>query len=310
VSTSGGKALCKIALAICSLARRTLGARRIYRLSLFSAWIGAPSMGKIRPSDIVSRRSRRSAIPLSFVLIAFGACATHQTTFHASSMDFGSIQRVAVLPFANLTRENTAGERIRDVLVTMLLASEAFEVVPKGELARALQRTGVRDATAPSKKQLLQLGKMIDVDAIFTGAVREYGELRSGQATANVAAISLRLQETQTGMIIWSASSTQGGVGFWDRLLGGGGRPMNKVSEDVVGSMLDALFNVQSKSSSSADDDEDNDDAEPKKESHAKTAKSKTSKSKSDRQKMEEAKAAQEAYQKNKYKKNNSPGSE
>ena len=94
------------------------------------------------------RRLAGSLVIAVGLVVGLASCATHRTTFHASSMDFGSIQRVAVLPMANLSRETTAAARIRDVLVTMLLASEAFEVVPQGELARALQRIGVREPTA------------------------------------------------------------------------------------------------------------------------------------------------------------------
>jgi hypothetical protein len=41
---------------------------------------------------------------------------------------------------------------------------------------------------------------------------------------------------------VWAASSTQGGIGFGDRMLGGGGRPLNDVTEAAVNELLDKLF--------------------------------------------------------------------
>jgi hypothetical protein len=48
--------------------------------------------------------------------------------------------------------------------------------------------------------------------------------------------------ETQTGKIVWSASSTRGGVDASDRLFGGGGQPMDQVTADAVRDLLDKLY--------------------------------------------------------------------
>jgi hypothetical protein len=48
--------------------------------------------------------------------------------------------------------------------------------------------------------------------------------------------------ETQTGKIVWTASSTQGGIGILDRLFGGGGQPMNKVTEKAINDLINKLF--------------------------------------------------------------------
>ena len=77
---------------------------------------------------------------------------------------------------------------------------------------------------------------------MVTGVLREYGEVRSGNAGANAISLSVEMIETATGRVVWAASTTQGGVGFWDRLLGGGGEPMNKVTEDAVRALLKQLF--------------------------------------------------------------------
>jgi polysaccharide biosynthesis protein PelC len=157
-------------------------------------------------------------------------------------MDFGSMRSVAVLPFANLSRETVAADRVRDVFVTMLLATGAVYVVPHGEVVRNLGALGVQVPSSPSIDEVVKLGKALKVDALVTGTVREYGEVRSGTAAGNVVSLSIQIVETATGKVVWAASSTQGGVSAADRLLGSGGTPMNQVTEAAVNDLLNKLF--------------------------------------------------------------------
>jgi len=88
---------------------------------------------------------------------------------------------------------------------------------------------------------VVKLGAFLKADAVITGVVREYGEVRSGTSVANVISMSIQLIETGTGKIVWSASSTKGGISFWNRLFGGGGQPLNKVTEQAVDALMDKL---------------------------------------------------------------------
>ncbi len=88
----------------------------------------------------------------------------------------------------------------------------------------------------------MKLGALLKADAVITGVVREYGELRSGTTSSNVISMSIQLIEAGTGRIVWSASSTRGGITFKDRLLGGGGQPLNKVTEEAVDALFDKLL--------------------------------------------------------------------
>jgi hypothetical protein len=157
-------------------------------------------------------------------------------------MDFGSVQSVAVLPFTNLTKDLYAAERVRDVFTTMLLASGGMYVVPPGEVARALAAAGVSSPTSPSGDEVKKLAAALKVDAVFTGVVREYGDVRSMSAAANIISLSLQMREAQSGTVVWTASSTQGGIGVKERLLGGGGEPLNIITEKAVNEILDKLY--------------------------------------------------------------------
>jgi hypothetical protein len=165
-----------------------------------------------------------------------------EVTYHDPNMDFSLVQKVAVLPFENLTTLNTAGERVRDVFTTMMQATGSTYVVPPGEVARGIDRVTPARATAPTAEEVVNLGKVIGVDAVIAGVIREYGEVRSGATSSSVVSVSLQMMETQTGKVVWSASSTRGGVDASDRLFGGGGQPMDQVTADAVRDLLDKLF--------------------------------------------------------------------
>ena len=179
---------------------------------------------------------------LFFFIFFLSACATTSDLYRDPNMDFGSIQTIAVMPFANLSRESAAAERARDVFINTLLATGAVYVVPPGEVARGVARVEVQNPVAPSPEEMVKLASMLKVQAVITGVVREYGELRSGSTMANTISLGLRMIETQTGKVVWSASSTKGKITVWNRLFGGGGEPMNVITQKAVNDLVNKLF--------------------------------------------------------------------
>jgi len=177
------------------------------------------------------------------LLVSLAACARHPSeVFRDPNMDFGAIQTILVMPFANQTREQTAADRVRDVFITKLLATGAVYVPPVGEVKRGITRAGINDPTAPSAEEVKSVAGIVKADAVITGAVKEYGDVRAASATSTMIAISMQLMETQTGRVVWAASSTKGGITFADRLFGGGGEPMNVITEKAVDDIIDKLF--------------------------------------------------------------------
>jgi hypothetical protein len=179
------------------------------------------------------------------LLVCFSGCAKQESqkgVFFNELVDFASIETVAVLPFQNLSDDSDSAERVRDVLMGMLLATEAVYVLPPGEVQRAISRVGIVDPAAPSIEEIKSLTGILQVDVVITGVVREYQLVRSGSSTANIISLSLQMIETETGTIIWSASSTKGGITLADRMLGGGGEPMNDVTLESIDDLLNKLF--------------------------------------------------------------------
>lgn len=184
-------------------------------------------------------------IQLAAILLAAalaGGCATGHRKYQDLQMDFGSVERVAVLPLANLSRDPAAAERVRDVLSGALLATNAVYVVPPGEVARVLGRSAVASPATISTDDVIKLGGQLKVQAVITGVLREYGESRSGSASANYISLSVQMVETTTGKVVWSASTTRGGLSVMDRLLGSSGGAMNEVTEQAVDDLIEQLF--------------------------------------------------------------------
>ncbi len=179
---------------------------------------------------------------LALLSLALVACGGGRRTYHDASMDFGSVKTVAVMPFANLTREQSAADRVRDVFANMLLATGTVYVLPTGEVLRGISRTSLSSATSPAIEEVVKFGGLLKADAVITGVVKEYGEIRTGSSASNVVSVSAQMIETATGKVVWVGSSTKGGISFGDRLFGGGGAPLNDVTEDAVNDLLRQLL--------------------------------------------------------------------
>jgi len=181
---------------------------------------------------------------LAATLVTAGACASSPSeTYRDVNMDIGAIYSVAVMPFVNLSRDQLASERVRDVLTTMLLADGRMYVIPTGEIARQVSLAGIMNPNEPTNEEVIKLGKMLKAQGVITGVIREYGEVRSGAAVANVISLSVQLTEVETGKVVSSVGTTKGGIGMVERLFGGGGEPMNditaKAMKDVIKKLLD-----------------------------------------------------------------------
>jgi len=181
------------------------------------------------------------AFTLALLLAGCSALSGPSVQYRDPNMDFGSITTIAVLPLANLSHEQMASDRVRDILMNMLLSTGAVYVLPPGEVARGITRAGMNPLT-PSVEDVKKIGTILDVKAVITGVVKEYGEIRAASSSANVISLSLQMIETQSGKVVWSAAATEGGVGAWERLFGGGGKPVNDVTEKAIHDLIESLI--------------------------------------------------------------------
>ena len=181
---------------------------------------------------------------LLFILVAMVACTTSgiSENYHDPEMDFSALRTIAVMPFENLTADKQAGQRVRDTFMTSLMATGVVYVIPAGEINRGILRLQIKNPISPDGEDIAKLSSLIRADAVITGVVREFGLVRSGQASAGVISISMQMVESQSRKAVWTASTTKGGISTWNRLFGGGGRPMNEITEQAVNDIINKLF--------------------------------------------------------------------
>ncbi len=142
-------------------------------------------------------------------------------TYHIrQDVDFGFIKRIAVLPMDNLTGDRYAGDVVRQVVISELLASGLADVVVPGEVVAALDKMGPKSISALTTEQLKALGNTLKVQAFVLGSVEKFGEVRVGNVSAPEISITLMLADAGSGSIIWSATRTTGGAGFMARHFG------------------------------------------------------------------------------------------
>ncbi len=180
---------------------------------------------------------------LVLILLGLYGCGMGPTVFLNRDYNYQFLERVAVIPFDNLSDNQGAGPRATRIFLARLLSSESFDVVEPGEVNRAIEKyTAGGRFSDLNQEQILNIGKELKVQAIFIGAVTELAELRSGSSTTNIVTLVVRLVEVEKGTTIWSATYSSGKRGFWASLFGGGGKTQSEAIRDCVDGILKTLI--------------------------------------------------------------------
>lgn len=175
-------------------------------------------------------------------IIAIGCTSTLEPTeFTNPDIDFGFIERVAVLPFENLSSDQQAGFRATRLMITELLASGAVDVVEPGEVEGALAKIRGRP-TQPSIEEIVGLGQELEVQAVILGTVAQSEILRSGAVAIPAVTLDAQLVETETGAIIWASTHTEKAGSASARFLGSGGEPISATTRKCVQKLLESLL--------------------------------------------------------------------
>lgn len=185
----------------------------------------------------------RGLLISSFCLSILLGCGMRPTTYMHPSLDISYVEKVAVMPFENHTREQYAQEKMKEVFIIELLAAGAFDVVEPGEVSKAMAESGVRlDSSSLNVEDIKKVGQALQVQALFFGAVEEYREIRVGNTTSPEVSVSLRMVDVESGSIVWSVSHTRGGAGWKTRLFGVSGGTLSEFSRKVLREAVGTLF--------------------------------------------------------------------
>lgn len=169
--------------------------------------------------------------PAVFLLLAFVVgvmmfgCSGPRTYIH-SSPGLDAIRLIVVMPFENLSGDDSAADRVRSGFVIELLKTGAFDVMDVGEADRLLKLAslsydvtkmptpvlGIVGGEAPDDRTSVPLSKRIGdalkVQAIIVGSVDTFSSEKSRDETVPEVTITARLIDVETGIIIWASNHT------------------------------------------------------------------------------------------------------
>ena len=186
------------------------------------------------------------AILLAGLLTLAGCAGKMKTTqFTNPKFDFSYVERVAVLPFENLSSDRQAGPRATRLMITELLASGAIDVVEPGEVQAAMTKAQMGQAGRagpPNTEQIVSIGKSLRVQAIIVGNVTQSEVLRSGAVMIPVVTLDVHMIEAETGATVWAATHTEKGGSAGARVLGTGGAPISTTTRRCVKQLLGTLI--------------------------------------------------------------------
>ena len=156
-------------------------------------------------------------IIVSGMLLFLPGCSTHSVvkSYVRENASLAHIEHVAVLPFEGGAR----APRIREFTMTQLLASGVFDVVDKGLVDSVLSQEAIGPGTPLDASTIRRLGQILNVQAFILGSVEEATQSR-GSASFAETTMTLRLIDSQTGILLWQASGRGSSYSLADRLFG------------------------------------------------------------------------------------------
>lgn len=184
----------------------------------------------------MNRRPIWGLLAAALLLLAgVAGCAAPGRFYVNGEADMAFYKKVAVLPFANLTGDHFAGERVTRMFVTELVIAERFQVADPGEIRSVLERTGglpTYEGTYDPKK-LKDAAAEVGANGLIRGAVSEYQMTgTSGSSQRPSVAFDVEMVDVATGNIVWKASISKRGKARIP-ILGGGAATLSRLTEEA-----------------------------------------------------------------------------
>jgi curli biogenesis system outer membrane secretion channel CsgG len=176
------------------------------------------------------------------VLWLAGCAETAPTTYVHPNYDFSRVKKVAVLPLENLTVDQTAGEKVRKIVITELLATGIVDVVEPGQVNRVLANQNIQNVTAMLPEEFKRLAAALGVQMLIVGSVESFDRVQVGGVQAPEVTLTLRGIDADSGTIVWAASHTQGGATVAARLFGLTGDSLSEVARKAAHEAVATLF--------------------------------------------------------------------
>lgn len=182
------------------------------------------------------------ALMVAMLSIATG-CAAGPRLFVNHKADLSYYQRIAVVPFANLTNDANAGERVTRAFMTELVMAERFQIVEPGEFHGMLERIGgLPDAQGHADpKKLAEAATEAQATGLIRGAVTEYTVQRNGTDEVPVITFDVEMLDVATLQTVWRITVSGRGRGRLPVLGGPNHKSFGMVTQDACRDAVKAL---------------------------------------------------------------------
>ncbi len=189
------------------------------------------------------RDSHRWTALLALLALFAGGCAAGPRLFVNKQADLRYYQRIAVVPFANLSNDGNAGERVTRAFLTELVIAERFQIVEPGEFHGMLDKIGgLPDAQGHADpNKLAEAATAAQATGLIRGAVTEYSVQRSGGEEYPVLTFDAEMIDVATQQTVWRITVTERGRGRMPVLGGTSRRSFGMVTQDACRKAVTAL---------------------------------------------------------------------
>lgn len=175
--------------------------------------------------------------------LASAGCAAPVRLYVNPEADLTHYERVAVIPFTNLTQQSFAGERVTRSFITEIIMAGRYKIVEPVELAVMVTRMGI-EADENGNLDPRRLGQAADslhATGIIRGAVTEYGMQRIGQDDVAVLAFDAEMVDAATGDVVWRVSISRRGKSRIPIIGSGGTRTLGSLTQEACASAVAQL---------------------------------------------------------------------
>lgn len=169
------------------------------------------------------------------IALAGAGCAAPVRLYVNPQADLTHYERIAVLPFGNLSQQPFAGERVTQSFMTELIIAGHYQLVEPADFVTVLTRMGVEPDQSGNldAKKLAEAADTLHVTGIIRGAVNEYGYQRMGQDDVPVVGFNVEMVDAATGDVVWRVSINRHGKGRMPVLGGGGTRSFGSLTQEA-----------------------------------------------------------------------------
>jgi TolB-like protein len=170
-------------------------------------------------------KKRNVILVILCMLFAFPGCAKKAPqTFLRPEFNLEYLRKVAVLPFEDNAENPSMATRCRQITITQILSSGLFDAVDKMQVDSVLRDEAVQPGTPINATTLRRLGQLLGVQGFLVGSLD--------------ITLTLRLIDSESGLVLWQASGRDSGYSWWDRLFGLGGKDSFQVTQELIRRLL------------------------------------------------------------------------